>query len=244
LSEEIAATVARVRPTVVFDLDGCLVHSSPDIAAALNATLANRGLSFEVVEVERMIGDGLAALFDKAIAVRGIVLSAEERKAGFDDFYARYAAEPAVRSEARGWVVDVARALKSNGARIAICTNKVEPIANAILDRLALGDAYHAAVGHVAGRAKKPDPEPMRLAVDLAGGDMSRSVMVGDSAADLGAGRGAGMPVVLVTGGYGTDDVRSLGADFVAGDRDTLIRAILDAARGRSTVGAADSAGS
>ena len=110
---ELAAEIRRSAPTVVFDLDGCLVHSSPDIAAALNAVMAKHGASFTVVEVERMIGDGLGALFDKALAARGISLHAADVKAEFDAFYARYAAEPAVRSEARSWIADVARVLKS-----------------------------------------------------------------------------------------------------------------------------------
>jgi phosphoglycolate phosphatase len=234
LPAERAAEIARQRPTVVFDLDGCLVHSSPDIAAALNGTVAQFGVSFTVGEVERMIGDGLGALYDKALKARGIALDPQAVKSGFEDFYARYEAAPANLSEARTWVADVARALHHNGARVAVCTNKVEPIALAILDRLGLRDTVHAAVGHVPGRAKKPAPEPMLLAVERAGGDMSRAVMVGDSAADLGAGRGCGMPVVLVTGGYGMDDVRTLGADHVAATREELMSAILAASARRA----------
>lgn len=230
-STDLVAAIARGRPTVVFDLDGCLVHSSPDIAAALNATLEPHGTAFSVAEVERMIGDGLGALFDKAIAARGLTMTAAEAKAGFDAFYARYAAAPSTLSEPRAWVADVARVLFDNGARVAVCTNKVEPIALSIMDKLGLSPTVHATIGHVAGRAKKPDPEPMLLAISRAGGDLSRSVMVGDSGADLGAGRGAGMPVVLVTGGYGTDDARALPADFVADNRDELLRAILVATR-------------
>lgn len=231
---ELAAEIRRSAPTVVFDLDGCLVHSSPDIAAALNAVMAKHGASFTVVEVERMIGDGLGALFDKALAARGISLHAADVKAEFDAFYARYAAEPAVRSEARSWIADVARVLKDNGAHVSVCTNKVEPIALAIMDQLGLASCVHAIVGHVAGRPKKPDPAPMRLAVDRSGGDLGRAVMVGDSAADLGAGRSVGMPVILVTGGYGTDDVRTLGADYLAEDREALLAAILDASARRA----------
>lgn len=232
-SDELLAAIARIRPTVVFDLDGCLIHSSPDIAAALNAALASHGVSFSVPEVERMVGDGLSVLYDRALAARGLAPAPEDRKAGFEAFQTRYAAEPARLSEVRDWVAGVARTLKAHGARVAICTNKVEPIALAILDRLALTDAVHAAVGHLSGRAKKPDPEPMRLAVECAQGDMSRAVMVGDSAADLGAGRNAGMPVVLVTGGYGMDDVRTLGADAVAEDAEALLAAILATAEAR-----------
>ncbi len=221
--------IARGRPTVVFDLDGCLVHSSPDIAAALNATLAPRGASFTVREVERMVGDGLSALFDKAIAARDLKLSAADVKSGFDAFYARYEAAPSQLSEPRAWVADVARLLFDNGGRVSVCTNKVEPIAISIMDQLGLSSRVHAIVGHVAGRAKKPDPEPMRLAVSLSGGDPAKAVMVGDSAADLGAARGAGMPVVLVTGGYGPDDARVLPADYVADNQVELLRSILAA---------------
>lgn len=229
LSPALIDAIARGRPTVVFDLDGCLVHSSPDIAAALNATVEPYGASFTLREVERMVGDGLSALFDKAIAARGLKFSPTEVKSGFDAFYARYEAAPSRHSEPRAWVAEVARALFDNGGRVSVCTNKVEPIALSIMDALGLSGCVHATVGHVAGRAKKPDPEPMRLAMKLSGGDPAKAVMVGDSAADLGAARGAGMPVVLVTGGYGMDDARSLPADFVADNADELLRAILAA---------------
>lgn len=231
---KLAVAHPRGPPTVVFDLDGCLVHSSPDIAAALNATLAAHGVTFGIAEVERMVGDGLGALLDKAIAARGLGLSTAEREAGFADFRARYAAEPAARSEPRRFVAEAARELGRAGARIAIATNKLEPIAVRMMDQLGLLPLVHAVVGHVPGRARKPAAGPVMLAIARAGGVPARAVMVGDTAADLGAGRSAGMPVVLVTGGYGADDVTALGADFIAGERDELLSAILAALDGQA----------
>lgn len=229
VSADLSAAIKEARLTAVFDLDGCLVHSSPDIAAALNAALAPHAVSFAVPEVERMVGDGLGALLDKALAARQLHVSQEEVKAVFAALHARYAEEPSARSEPREWIAEVARALHKHGARVAVATNKSEPIAVAIMDRLGLSPIVHAVVGHVAGRAKKPAAEPVALAVARAGGDLTRAVMVGDSAADLGAGRNAGLPVVLVTGGYGIHDARTLGADHVVSNGEELLSAVLSA---------------
>lgn len=226
-----AAVDARVlaEPTAVFDLDGCLVHSSPDLHRALNASLARLGVTFTLVETECMMGHGLSALFEQAVAARGLALSRETSDALFAAFVASYEASPAELTTVRPFVVDAARALSNRGVRMAVCTNKAEPLALAILARFGLAELFHAIVGQVPGRARKPDAAPVHLAIAWAGGETSRAVMIGDSAADLGAARNAGIPCVLVTGGYGPDDVRTLGADAVAETADQVLSAVFAA---------------
>ncbi len=109
-------------------------------------------------------------------------------------------------------------------ARIAVCSNKTEDLVLEILDALDAARWIHAAVGHLPERKQKPDPEPLFLAIGEAGGDVSRAIMVGDSAADVGAARGAGIPVVLVPGGYGGRDIRTLGADRIVSNGRTAGR--------------------
>ncbi|MDX2288749.1 MAG: HAD hydrolase-like protein [Hyphomicrobiaceae bacterium] len=227
LPQDIVLSIRSIAPTIVFDLDGCLVHSSPDIALALNTTLASHGAQFSLRDVERMVGDGLSALFDKAVAASALSLDDAEHHALSTAFRERYAAAPSANSHPREFVATAARTLGRSGARLAVCTNKVEPIALAMMDTLGLTPAFDAIIGHVPDRPKKPAAEPLALAVELAGGRLGNAVMVGDSKADLGAARSAGIPCVLVTGGYGPDSARSLGADFIAEDLEELIAAIL-----------------
>jgi phosphoglycolate phosphatase len=220
--------------TVVFDLDGTLAHTSPDIAAALNATLAPLGRQVSLAETERMVGGGLRKLFESALRLSALELSAPETDAAFGQLVAHYRASPVAMSRLNDWVAEAMMALHADGARIAICTNKAEDIVLQILDALDARRWTHAVVGQLDGRPKKPDPEPLLLAIRLAGGDALRAVMVGDSTADVGAARAAGIPVVLVPHGYGARDIRELGADRIVTDAAELCAAIaaLTGARG------------
>ena len=193
--------------TIVFDLDGTLAHTSPDIAAALNAALAPLGEQVTLAETERMVGGGLRALLEKALALKALQLSPAEADATCDRFLASYGAAPAVRSSLRAWIADIMIEFHGKDARIAVCSNKTEDLVLEILDALDAARWIHAAIGHLPERKQKPDPELLFLAIGEAGGDVSRAIMVGDSAADVGAARGAGIPVVLVAGGYGGGDI-------------------------------------
>jgi phosphoglycolate phosphatase len=213
--------------TVVVDLDGTLAHTSPDIAAALNAALSAYGRQVSVADTERMVGGGLRVLMQKALAATGLALDEAEQQALFDRILACYRAAPAAGSSLHGWVAETMIGLRREGARIAVCSNKAEDLTLAILDALGASGWIDAVVGQLPGRAKKPDPEPLLLAISEAGGDRSCAIMVGDSAADVGAARAAGIPVVLVPHGYGSRDVRELDADAIVADARELRAAIV-----------------
>jgi phosphoglycolate phosphatase len=217
--------------TVVFDLDGTLAHTSPDIAAALNATLAPYGKQVGLAETERMVGGGLRKLFDSALRLTALELSACETDAAFNRLVAHYRAAPAAMSRLNDWVAEAMIGLHGEGARIAICSNKAEDFVLQILDALDARRWIHAVVGQLDGRPKKPDPEPLLLAIRLAGGDVSRALMVGDSDADVDAARAAGVPLVLVPHGYGPRDIHELGADRIVSNAPEL-RAAADALAG------------
>lgn len=213
-------------PTILFDLDGTLAHTSPDIAAALNATLARHGRSVTVGETERMIGDGLRALFHKALRAVSLELDDGEAEAECLTFIARYRETPAALSSVHEWVAGAMIDLHREGARLAICTNKAEDIAVAILDQLGLARWLHAVVGHVPGREKKPSAEPLHLAISRAGGCRESALFVGDSRADVAAARAAGIPIVLVPHGYGAEPAAGLGADGLVATKTELRAAI------------------
>lgn len=208
--------------TIVFDLDGTLAHTSPDIHAALNAALSHYGKEVSLTDTERMIGGGLRTLLDRSFEQTGLSLSEEEVNATLERLLAYYRAHPADKSILYGWITETMAGLHREGARIAICSNKSEDLVLQILDLWDVARWIHAAVGHVDGRKKKPDPEPLLLSIAGAGGDVSRAVMVGDSGADVGAARAIGVPVILVPHGYGSQDIRELDADRIVSSASEL----------------------
>ncbi len=201
--------------TIVFDLDGTLAHTSPDIAAALNAALAPHGSQVTLAQTERMVGGGLRTLLDKALTLAALDLPDDARDETYAALLHHYRAAPAERTVLHGWVADTMIHFRRQGARIAICSNKPHDLVLAIIDALGIGQNVHAAIGHMPDRPKKPDPEPLRVAIEMAGGKPERALMVGDSGADVGAARALGVPVILVPHGYGERSIGELGADRI-----------------------------
>ncbi len=217
---------ARHGLTVVFDLDGTLAHTSPDIAAALNAALEPYGRNVSQAETERMIGGGLKALLDRALERTGLTLSESEAGAVFEQLLAYYRESPCVHSHLHGWVFEAMTALHGGGSRIAVCSNKAEDLVLRILDALDVQRWTHSVIGHIESRPKKPDPEPLLLAIRKAGGTPACALMIGDSSADVGAARAAGIPVLLVPHGYGGRPVQELGSDQIISSASEMLQAI------------------
>jgi phosphoglycolate phosphatase len=212
--------------TIIFDLDGTLIHSSPDIAAALNAALAPFGHELPVVEVEAMIGGGLPALLRRALASCGLTVSEAEQADALERLRAAYREAPAARSRVHEWVVQVMAERHAGGARIAVCSNKDEALVTAILDALGLSRWIHGVAGYREGEAIKPAPDSLLRAITSAGGSVEGAVMVGDSAADVGVARSIGIPVILVPHGYAHSPLATLGADRIARDAAELRAAL------------------
>lgn len=202
--------------TIVFDLDGTLVDTAPDLVRALNETLDLEGLPHVALNtVRRMVGQGARVLIERGAGLSGVHFSAErldQLTRAFIDFYR---ADIARDSAAFPGAAAALNQLASAGAKLAVCTNKRTDLSNQLLDALGLGQRFSAIVGADAVEHKKPHPEHYRAAVTRAGGLVRRSLMVGDTAADVGAARGAGAPVVLVRFGYCDGDVERLGADML-----------------------------
>ncbi len=187
--------------TVVFDLDGTLAHTSPDIASALNAAIAPYGRQVSVAETERMIGGGLRTLLSRAMKLTSLELSETEADAAFEQLLASYRASPVAGTRLHDWVADAMIECHGRNSRIAVCSNKAEDLVLRILDAFDVSRWAHGVVGHIETRPKKPDPEPLLLSIERAGGEVSRSIIIGDSGADVGAARAARIPVVLVPHG-------------------------------------------
>lgn len=183
---------------VIFDLDGTLIDSVPDLQAALNRAFVAEGLiEFDLPTVTSFIGNGMANLVQRAMDARGVDPSEHARL--IDAVTAAYEAEPTARTRIYPGVLAALEALKAAGHPLGICTNKPEGPARLILDQLGLTHWFGAIVG--GGRvALKPDPAPLHLCIAGLGGDSA--IYVGDSEVDADTAVAAGLPFLLYTEGY------------------------------------------
>lgn len=202
---------------VLFDLDGTLVDSAADIAAAVDGLLAEDGLApLGIDTVAGMIGHGVAKLLERAYAARGLALDAAEFSVRLDAMMQRhYGAHLTGLTTARAGAVDFVMACKTSGLRTAVVTNKPEPFVQTILDHYGFAASIDLVLGGRAGRRGKPAPDMLVEALDALGARPDGTLMVGDSAADAEAARAAGARCALLRGGYSTTAVEDLGADIV-----------------------------
>jgi phosphoglycolate phosphatase len=203
-----------LQPAVVFDLDGTLIDSAPDIAAALNRTLGAHGLApLPVAAVATMIGDGARVLLARAFAAHGLTPAGTQLEQATRTYLDDYQANLAVATRAYPGVAETLAALGGEGWRMAVCTNKPEAAARAILGHLGLAERFAAIGGGDSFPVRKPDPAHLAATMRAAG--MARAVMVGDHANDLLAAHGCGIPCIWAAWGYTADDP---GADGVSED--------------------------
>ena len=202
--------------TIVFDLDGTLVDTAPDIIRALNETMDLEGLPrVKPDTVRNLIGHGARVLLERASALHGVTFSSTRLDQLTNEFVAFYAADIARESRPFDGVLEAMDTLSDLGAKLAVCTNKRTALSMQLLDALSMTERFSAIVGADAVAERKPHPDHYRAAVTRAGGVVRRSVMVGDGAADVGAARGAGAPVCIVSFGYSDIGAERLGADVL-----------------------------
>jgi phosphoglycolate phosphatase len=200
--------------SVIFDLDGTLVDSAPDLTAALNHVLKQERRPIVSTEsVRHMVGRGARVLIQEVFADHKGPPPDEvidRHLQNFLDYYAQHIADD---SRAFPGVVDTLTLLQQANVPMGVCTNKREVFATALLDQLDLTQFFGAIVGADTLAVHKPDPLHFWEAVDRIGGDRNRAVMVGDSATDVATARAASAPVVVVSFGYTPTSPRELGGD-------------------------------
>ena len=185
---------------LVLDLDGTLVDSAPDLAAAMNRLMAARGLApLGLSEVTTMVGDGVRVLLQRAFAARGTVPA----DADYDAYAADYGANFAVATRPFPGAEAALHRLAGAGWRFAVCTNKPEAMARDVLAATGLAGFFAAVGGGDSFVSRKPDPAHLLATLAAAGADPARAVMVGDHRNDILAATGAGVPGVFAAWGYG-----------------------------------------
>ena len=190
-------------PLIVFDLDGTLVDSAPDLIGALNYVLGREGMApVPAASARKMIGAGARALIERGLELEGRSLTPERIDRLTDDFIAFYADHIADETRPFEGVEAALDALSARDFRFAVCTNKLEWLSKRLLDRLGLSSRFAAICGADTFGVQKPDPVILRQTVACAGGELSSSIMVGDSGPDIGVAKRAGIPVIAVDFGY------------------------------------------
>jgi phosphoglycolate phosphatase len=215
--------LARAFDAVVFDLDGTLVDTAPDLHAHLNEMLAELGRpGLALAEIRPMIGDGARALLQRGLEASGGLPAGADLDALFLDFLTRYTARPVRFGRVYDGVAGVLEAFRAAGVRLGVCTNKAQAPSDRVLAELGLEGYFPVVIGGDSLAVRKPDPGHLRAVLARLGGAPGRAVMVGDSATDLATARAAGLPCVLVSFGYTPIAAAALGADRVIDSMDEL----------------------
>jgi len=189
--------------TVVFDLDGTLVDTAPDLVNALNFVLEREGLSpIPLHSGRKMIGAGVRRMLECGLEREGRAAAADEVTRLTADFIDHYAAHIADESRPFEGLEGALDDLGARGYRFAVCTNKLEWLSKRLLDQLGLSGRFSAICGADTFGVSKPDPAFLRQTIARAGGQLSSAIMVGDAGPDIGVARRAGIPVIGVGFGY------------------------------------------
>jgi phosphoglycolate phosphatase len=203
-------------PTIVFDLDGTLIDTAPDLVDTLNVVFAREGWPPVPYETARnTIGGGARMMIARGIAAEGIAVAPAKLEQLFADFIAHYTEHLADRSRPFPGLTDALDVLASGGCRFAVCTNKLERLSVLLLKQLKLADRFAAICGQDTFGIQKPDPEVLRRTVTAAGGSLPHAIMIGDSVTDIRTARAAGIPVIAVDFGYSERPVSELGPDRI-----------------------------
>jgi len=202
--------------TVIFDLDGTLVDTAPDLVGATHHVLAHLGLpAIPAAEIRPWISFGAARMIEEAIRLHGNAPSSSDAPMLNQLFLEYYEANISRESRPFDGAVTVLEQLKSAGTRIGICTNKREALSDQLLRELNLIHLIDAIVGRDTLPVHKPDPRHLTETIRRTGGDCASSVMVGDSRTDVDTARAAGIPVVGVSFGYTHTPMQDIGPDHL-----------------------------
>ena len=213
--------------TVVFDLDGTLVDTAPDLINALNFVLGREGLSAVPIKSARnMIGAGARKLIERGLELDGRQADLADITRLTNDFIDHYAAHIADESRAFEGLEGALDDLSARGCRFAVCTNKLEWLSKLLLDRLGLSSRFSAICGADTFGVSKPDPAILQQTVARAGGHLSSTIMVGDAGPDIGVARRANVPVVGVDFGYTDVPMADLKPDRLIGHMRDLPAAV------------------
>jgi phosphoglycolate phosphatase len=204
------------RRDLIFDLDGTLIDSAPDLARAVNRLLAELGRPpLDLRSVKRMVGDGAPALVRKALAASGVNVPPDAMPALIERGRSYYLETATYLTRPYPGVPETLATLRNDGYRMVVCTNKIQKPSMTILDFFDLTKYFGGVAGGDVVPARKPDPRHLLAGLALVGGKASDAVMIGDGINDAGAAKAAGIPLLVLDSGYGEVPAADLGGDVL-----------------------------
>jgi phosphoglycolate phosphatase len=211
------------RPIIVFDLDGTLVDTAPDLLDSLNHSLAAGGaLATNTDGFRQFVGHGGRVMIERAYAAQKRMLDTAEHDRLFALFLDHYGTNIPGRSQPYPGVPAALTRLAAAGYLLAVCTNKTEAFSVRLLEGVGLAGRFAAICGADTFAFRKPDPRHLVETIARAGGDAHQAVMVGDSQTDIDTAKAAGIPVVAVDFGYTDRHVREFGPSRIISHFDEL----------------------
>lgn len=213
---------------VVWDLDGTLVDSAADIAWTLNSVFEEVDLPpVELARICEMIGDGVSTLVRRGFSAQGVELDSAMLAARLNRFIDIYSARPVGSAQLYPGIASALDRLRAAGIPQAVCTNKPAAISESVLEILDIRHYFTCVTGGDSTTRCKPDPLPLKFTAECLGRHTSDGILIGDSPADSGAARAAGMPVAIVDHGYSRVPLTSIDCDYRVSDVDAFSRHIV-----------------
>jgi phosphoglycolate phosphatase len=212
---------------IVWDLDGTLVDSAPDLATALNTVLDMRGFAVHSLDTVRtMIGNGVPKLIERGFNAIGMRLEPEQLEQLIPIFVKVYSNCATEQTRPYPQIVKTLEQLQAMNIPMGVCTNKPEALSRQILEGLGLSKYFSSVVGGDTTSTRKPDPLPLLRCLEELVTEPKAGMMIGDSTVDVDAARAAGVEVGVVPWGYRSIPVENLGADFILEDPTELPKLI------------------
>lgn len=212
---------------IVWDLDGTLVDTAPDLALALNTILAQNGIAgLSLDTVRPLVGKGAKKLIERGFRTVGVQPGAAQLEKLFHQFIKVYTNCATDNSQPFPRIVETLQQIRELDVPMGVCTNKPEALSRQILEGLGLAGFFSSVIGGDTTSTSKPDPQSLLRCLQELASEPSTSLMIGDSAVDVDAARAAGVAVCVVPWGYRTVSVASLGADFILEDLGKLPKLI------------------
>ncbi|CAD7045256.1 phosphoglycolate phosphatase [Pseudorhizobium endolithicum] len=216
-------------PLVIFDLDGTLVDTAPDLIASLNHTIAAAGLApVTYADLTHLVGQGTRVMIRRAFELRGRHIGDDAIEPLLDRFLEHYKREMPGSSRPYPGLTEALDRLSEAGANLAVCTNKLEELAVPLMEKLGLLDRFITVTGGDTFPVRKPDARHILGTIERAGRRADQAVMIGDSINDILAARNAGIPSIAVTFGYSDVPVAELQPDHVIDHFSELTTSLVD----------------
>ncbi len=210
-------------PLVIFDLDGTLIDTAPDLIDSLNHTIAPAGLApMTLDDLHHLVGQGARVMIKRAFELRKVKLDEADAEVLFNNFVDHYRQNMPGKSRPFPGVVECLERLAAAGMTIAICTNKSEPLAIPLIEELGLTSHFATITGGDTFPVRKPDAAHIFGTIEKAGGTKDNAVMVGDSVNDILAAKNAGVPSIGVDFGYSDVPIADLSPSTVISHFDAL----------------------